>query len=139
MVALSEQVAVAVGYAGLQERLRAAVLELQQGGNDKPDPDDADIARASRLTASQVAATRTRLDGGVESVIGRLYPLLVHWAGRDTADTAVDSARAAGDLAELPAALAPLTSSLPVKVPGWNFYPVPSGLSVTVVPAGDCW
>ena len=116
LVALSEQVAVAVGYAGLQERLRAAVLELQQGGNDKPDPDDADIARASRLTASQVAATRMRLDGGLESVIGRLYPLLVHWAGRDTADTAVDTARAAGDLAELPAALAPLTSSFPVTL-----------------------
>jgi hypothetical protein len=116
LVALSEQVAVAVGYAGLQERLRAAVLELQQGGNDKPDPDDADIARASRLTASQVAATRTRLDGDLESVIGRLYPLLVHWAGRDAADTAVDTARAVGDLAELSAALAPLTSSFPVTL-----------------------
>ena len=116
LVALSEQVAVAVGYAGLQERLRAAVLELQQGGNDKPDPDDADIARASRLTASQVAATRTRLDGGLESVIGRLYPLLVHWVGRDTADTAVDTARAVGDLTELPAALAPLASSFPVTL-----------------------
>lgn len=116
LVALSEQVAVAVGYAGLQERLRAAVLELQQGGNDKPDPDDADIARASRLTASQVAATRTRLDGGLESVIGRLYPLLVHWAGRGAADTAVDIARAIGDLVELPTALAPLTSSFPVPL-----------------------
>jgi hypothetical protein len=116
LVAFSEQLAVAVGYAGLQERLRAAVLELQQGGNDQPDPDDADIARALRLTPSQVAATRARLDGGLESVISRLYPLLVHWAGRGAAETAVDTARAAGELADLAAALAPLTSSLPVTL-----------------------
>ena len=116
LVALSEQIAVAVGHSGLQERLRAAVLELQQGGNDRPDPGDEDIARVSRLTVSQVAATRTRLDGGLESVIGRLYPLLVHWAGRDAADTAVDTARAAGDLAELPVALAPLTSLFPITL-----------------------
>ena len=116
LVAFSEQLAVAVGYAGVQERLRAAVLELQHGGDDQPDPDDADIARALRLTASQVAATRARLDGGLESVISRLYPLLVHWAGRDAADVAVDNARAGGDLAKLPAALTPLTSSLPVTL-----------------------
>lgn len=116
MVALSEQLAVAVGYADLQERLRAAVLELQQDGNDQPDPDDAAIARALRLTTSQVTATRARLDGGLESVISRLYPLLVYWAGRDAADVAVDTARAGGDLAELPAALTLLSLSLPVTL-----------------------
>lgn len=114
LVALAEEVAVAVGYPRLQERLRAAVLELQQGGNDQPDPDDTELARALRLAVAQVAATRTRLDGGLEAVIGRLYPLLVHWAGRSATDAAVDTARVVGDLAELPTAIKPLSLSLPV-------------------------
>ncbi|MGC1237554.1 MAG: DUF3883 domain-containing protein [Acidimicrobiales bacterium] len=116
LVALGEQVAIAVGYAGLQERLRAAVLELQQGGNDQPDPDDVDLARALRLSAAQVAATRTRLDGGLDSIIRRLYPLLVHWAGREATDLAVEAARVSGVLEELPGALAALGPSLPVSL-----------------------
>lgn len=114
LVALAEEVAVAVGYPRLQERLRAAVLELQQGGNDQPDPDHTELARALRLSAAQVAATRTRLDGGLDAIISRLYPLLVLWAGRDRADAVVDTARAAADPSELPTALKPLTDLLPV-------------------------
>jgi hypothetical protein len=116
LVALAEEVAVAVGYAGVRERLRAAVLELQQDGNERPDPSDADIARALRLSTAQVAGTRTRLDDGLEAVIGRLYPFLVHWSGRAAADAALDVARATGELAQLPAALTPLTSTLPLPV-----------------------
>ncbi|GAA1937168.1 sacsin N-terminal ATP-binding-like domain-containing protein [Amycolatopsis minnesotensis] len=115
LVALVEEVAVAVGFPSLRERLRAAVLSLQLGGNEQPDPSDADLAHALRLTNAQVEATRIRLDGGLDAVIGRIYPVLVHWAGRAAADAIVDNARATTDLAELPSALMELASSLPVR------------------------
>jgi hypothetical protein len=116
LVALGEQVAIAVGHAGLQERLRSAVLELQQGGNNQPEPNDDDLARALRLSIAQVVATRTRLDGGLDSIIRRLYPLLVHWAGREATDAAVEAARMSGVLEELPGTLASLSSWLPTSL-----------------------
>ncbi|MBE1577667.1 sacsin N-terminal ATP-binding-like domain-containing protein [Amycolatopsis roodepoortensis] len=115
LVALAEEIAVAIDFPSLRERLRAAVLSLQLGGNEQPDPSDADLAHALRLTNAQVEATRIRLDGGLEAVIERLYPVLVHWSGQAAADAAVDNARATTDLAELSAALLKLASSLPVQ------------------------
>ncbi|XVV00846.1 sacsin N-terminal ATP-binding-like domain-containing protein [Actinosynnema sp. CA-248983] len=116
LVALAEEVAAAVGFAGLRERLRAAVLDLQRDGDDRPEPDDADLARALRLSTAQVAATRARLDGGLEAVLGRLHPVLVHFAGGEAADAAVDNARASGEMAELSTSLRPLAPTLPVAV-----------------------
>jgi hypothetical protein len=116
LVALAEEVAVAVGHADLRERLRAGVLELQRNGNDTPDPDDADLAQALRLSTAQVAATRSRLNGGLEALVGRLYPLLVHWAGRDAANAAADIARAGTGVAELVSGLASVANSLPVTI-----------------------
>jgi len=46
LVVLAEEVAVAVRRPDLQERVRAAVLELLRSGNDRPEPGDDDLAIA---------------------------------------------------------------------------------------------
>src|SRR6185437_8323771 len=115
LVVLAEEVAVAVRRPDLQERVRAAVLELLQSGSDRPEPGDGDLADALRLSVAQIDSTRLRLNGGLDAVVRRLYPVLVHWAGRADADAAADAARAVSDIHELADALS-VAGALPVAI-----------------------
>ena len=101
LVVLPEEVAVAVRRPDLQERVRAAVLELLRGGGDRPDPGDDDLAEALRLSVTQIESTQLRLNGGLDAVVRRLYPVLVHWIGRAASEAAADAARAVTDVSEL--------------------------------------
>ena len=113
LVVLSEEITVAVGRPDLQERVRAAVLELLRSGGDHPNPGDDDIAEALRLSVKQVESTRLRLSGGLDAIVRRLYPVLVYWVGQVAADAAADAARAVKGISELTDALS-MAGPLPV-------------------------
>jgi hypothetical protein len=115
LVVLAEEMTVAVDRPDLQERVRAAVLELLRSGGDHPHPGDDDIAEALRLSVKQVESTRLRLNGGLEAIVRRLYPVLVYWAGQVAADAAADAARAVKDISELAGALS-MAGALPVDI-----------------------
>ena len=115
LAVLAEEVAVAARRPDLQERVRAAVLEILRGGGDRPEPGNEDMSRALRLTIAQIESTRDRLSGGLNPVISRLYPVLVHWAGKAAADAAADAARTVSDIADLEKALSAV-GDLPVTL-----------------------
>jgi hypothetical protein len=76
---------------------------------------DDGIAEALRLSVKQVESTRLRLDGGLDAIVRRLYPVLVYWAGQVAADAAADAARAVKEISELTEALS-MAGALPVDI-----------------------